>query len=125
MKKRHVRKVVTSVQEEMEIALLRHAAIGERLAEEMHGRLVETRTAEEFWALVQVLSVTLGLPGVCLILDGRLYEMGDRGGEEKVIGVRVPRGRLLLRLEGEKRRASMAVGWMVRQALEEGGGRDR
>ncbi len=111
--------------EEMAIALLRHAAIGERLAAVMHASLLETRSGREFWAVLRAMGGALGLPGMCLMLDKKLYAMGRRGGEEQVIGIRVRGGRMVVRLEGESRQVSLAMVWVVRRALEEGAGTER
>jgi len=105
--------------EERAIARLRQAAIGERIEAGAHAAMLEARTAEAFWEAVRRLAGAMGLPGVCLMLDGRLFECGQRGGEP-VLGTRMPRGRLLLRLEPECRRAGMAFVWVVRRALAEG-----
>jgi len=111
--------------EEIAITLLRHAAMGERLTEVVYASLLETKTGRELWVVVRALCGALGLPGVCLMLDKRLYEVGKRGGEEKVIGMRVPGGRMVVRLEEETRRASLAMMWVVRRALEHGAGTER
>lgn len=112
-------------QEEMAIAFLRNAAIGERVMEVAQASLLEARTGLEFWTVVRLLSVTLGLPGLCLMLDGRLFEVGQRGGGEKAVAIEVPRGRMVVRLEKETARATLALVWMVRQTLEAGAGRER
>jgi hypothetical protein len=109
----------------MAIALLRHAAIGERMMEVAQASLLESRTAGEFWGVVRMLSAALGLPGLCLMLDGRLFEVGQPGGGERVVAIEVPRGRMVLRLEKDSMRATLALVWLVRKTLEEGAGRER
>jgi hypothetical protein len=116
---------VTAGQEQMAIALLRHAAIGERMMEVAYASFLEARTAREFWGVVRMLSTALGLPGLCLMLDGRLFEVGQRGGGEKVMAIGVPRGRMVVRMEKDSMRATLALIWLVRQTLEEGAGRER
>lgn len=113
---------MTANQEEKVVTLLRNGAIGARLSEVFHERLVETRSGEEFWSVVRSLSQALGVPGMCLMLNGRLFELGARGAGGEVVGISVPRGRLLVRVDGGAQKASLAVVWMVRRALLHGAG---
>jgi hypothetical protein len=116
---------VTDGQEEMAVAFLRHAAIGERLMEVAYASLLASRTGGEFCGVVQTVSSALGIPGLCLMLGGRLFEVGQRGGEGKVVAIGIPGGRMVVRLERDTMRATLALVWLVRQALEEGAGRQR
>lgn len=119
---RKVKRATAAGREELAMTALRQAAIGERIVATAHLTMLEARTAEVFWGAVQGLAGAMGLPGVCLMLDGRLFECGKRGGGEAVLAAQMPRGRLLLRMEPESRRAAMALVWVVRRALEAGAG---
>ncbi len=110
-------------QEEKTVAMLRHAAIGERVVATVHANLLEAQTAEALWAAVRRLGVAMGVPGVCLILRGRLFEFRRPEMVGTAMGTRVRGGRLVVLMDPICRQAGMTLIWVVRRALEEGAGK--
>jgi hypothetical protein len=100
---------------------LRHAAIGKRVAETLHESVVMAETDEEAWLVVRTVCVLAGLPGVCVMQRGRMYECGRTANGEELDSVQsqIPGGRVVVLVEERTRQAGYALLRVMRLAYRE------
>ena len=100
---------------------LRHAAIGRRVAENLHECVVMAETEEAAWTVVRTVCLVAGLPGVCVMQRGRMHESRRPEGVDEMDSVQatIPGGRVMVLVEEKTRQAGYAVLRVLRLAYRE------